>query len=290
VDARSRSSRTEWPRPYGQHFLRSERVANELVRDAGVAPTEHVVEIGAGRGRLTEPLARKAGSVTAIEIDPELAEELRHTFHDEHHVRIVCGDVMRVPAPHDSWRAFGNIPFALTTAMLRRLLDEPAGGLQRADLLIQFEAARKRSAVDRSTLLSLGWLPWWELSLARRIPMRAFDPPPTVDAGLLVVTRRPHALLEPEVRPAFVAMIRRAFDQGSRPVRRSLRRDLPPKTWKRLARDRGIPVDASPTALDVWDWVEVFKTLAHPSTTSGRWVHQGARTAHARPRRSDGSC
>jgi 23S rRNA (adenine-N6)-dimethyltransferase len=61
------------------------------------SPRPSVVEIGAGRGRLTEPLARKAGSVTAIEIDPELAEELRHTFHDEHHVRIVCGDVMRVP-------------------------------------------------------------------------------------------------------------------------------------------------------------------------------------------------
>lgn len=105
---------------------------------------------------------------------------------------------MLTPLPREAWRAFGNIPFSLTTSILRRLLDDPAAGPEGADLLIQFEAARKRAAAHPGTLLSLGWGPWWELTLARRIPRLGFEPPPSVDAGLLVVRRRRPALLSPD--------------------------------------------------------------------------------------------
>jgi 23S rRNA (adenine-N6)-dimethyltransferase len=218
-----------------------------------------VVEIGAGTGRLTGPLAQRAGFVTAVELDPMCVEHLTRMFARASNVRIVHGDVMRFRWPNHRWRAFGNIPFALTTPILRRLLDDLDRGPTRADLLVQFEAARKRASVDRGTLVSLAWLPWWELRLTRRIPRSTFDPPPAVDAGLLTITRRKDALLEPALRPAFQAMLRSAFDRGSSPVRRSLGRTLPPKTWKHIARDRGLPVDARPPELDVWDWVAVFR-------------------------------
>jgi 23S rRNA (adenine-N6)-dimethyltransferase len=234
-------------------------VADELVRDAHIRPADHVVELGAGMGRLTHPLAERAGRVTAIELDPAFVARLRHAFRARDHVRVVEADVLSVPLPEGAWRAFGNIPFGLTTPILRRLLDDLADGPTRADLLIQFEAARKRAAVAPATLLSLGWQPWWELGLARRIPRLGFEPPPSVDAGLLVITRRHPALLRPDQRPAYLALLRRAFDRGSLPVRRSLVETVPPMTWKRLARDRGLRVDAHPADLDVWDWAALFR-------------------------------
>lgn len=271
MGANSRSSRADGARPNGQHFLRSRLIAAELVRDAGVSSDEHVLEIGAGRGRLTQPLAERAGRVTAVEIDPVLAERLRRAFDRRQHVRIVVDDILRAPFPEEPFRAFGNIPFALTTPILRRLLDRPSCPLTRADLLIQFEAARKRGAVYPATLLSLGWLPWWELTLVRRIPRSGFEPVPSVDAGLLVITRRQPALLAPRERPSYVALLRRAFDSGSWPIRRSLRDDLPPVTWKRIARERGIAVDALPASLDVWDWVEVYTTFKGASGADETW-------------------
>ena len=266
MDGRSRSPRSGGARPRGQHFIRSDAVAIELVRAAEVCSTDHVLEIGAGAGRLTRPLAHQAGRVTAIELDPELAIGLDRTFADVPTVFIVRGDVMAVPFPSAPWRAFGNVPFALTTPILRRLLDDVVAGPQRADLIVQFEAARKRASVERSTLLSLGWLPWWEIALTRRIPRLAFDPPPSVDAGVLRIERRLPALLDPFHRPAFVGMLGQAFDRGSWPVRRSLGRRLGTSRWKRLARDRGIPVDAPPAALTIWDWIAVFELFRELST------------------------
>jgi 23S rRNA (adenine-N6)-dimethyltransferase len=217
------------------------------------------VEIGAGTGRLTQPLSARAGRVTAVELDAMLVDRLRRRFEAQTRVRIVQDDILRTPLPSEPWRAFGNIPFSLTTAILRRLLDDPSGRLERADLLLQFEAARKRAAVHPATLLSLGWLPWWELTLARRIPRLGFEPPPAVDAGLLVITRREPELLEPWERPEYVAVLRRAFRHGSWAIRRSLGDVLPSMTWKPLARERGLPTDARPSDLDVWDWVAVFR-------------------------------
>jgi 23S rRNA (adenine-N6)-dimethyltransferase len=180
----------------------------------------------------------------------------------------VAGDVTTCPFPDHAFRAFGSIPFGLTTLILRRLLDDPDRPLVRADLLVQYEAARKRASVWPTTLTSLGWLPWWRLSLARHIPRLAFDPPPSVDAGLISITRRDPPLLDPPARASFVRMLDRAFRQSSQPVRRSLRSLVPARTWKRLARDRGIPVDAGPTQLDVYDWVAVF-ALAGPDHLPG---------------------
>ena len=160
--------------------------------------------------------------------------------------------------PSRPFRAFGNIPFAVTTPILRRLLDDPATPLVRADLLMQLEAARRRAAVSPSTLLTLGWAPWWEFALVRRIGRLGFEPAPSVDAGLLVVTRREPALLPAVDRGDYVRLLRSAFERGSWPVRRSLRDVLPPLAWKRLARERGLEVDATPRDLDVFDWAALF--------------------------------
>jgi 16S rRNA A1518/A1519 N6-dimethyltransferase RsmA/KsgA/DIM1 with predicted DNA glycosylase/AP lyase activity len=84
---------------------------------------------------------------------------------------------------------------------------------------------------------------------------------PSVDAGLLVVERRAPALVAPAQRGAYVAVLHRAFNRGSEPVRRGLRERMPPMTWKRLARERGLDVDARPADLDVWDWVAVFAAV-----------------------------
>ena len=265
MGAQRSRSRSGESRPSGQHLLRSGLLARELVAQAGVGPADLVLELGAGTGRITEPLARSAARVIAVELDIGYAETLRRRFRTERRVTIVEADVLQTPLPGDPYRVFGNIPFGLTTAILRRLLDEPTSPLMRADLVTEYEVARKRSSVWPSNLVSLGWLPWWDFRLSRHLPASAFEPRPSVDAGLLSISKRPRPLIPPDRRGDFIKLVRAGFRQASLPVHRSLRGRIPERTWKRTARERGIERGATSSDLDVFDWVALF-SLVPPLT------------------------
>lgn len=241
----------------GQHLLRSPRLAAEVVAAARVARTDLVVEIGAGTGRLTEPLARAAGRVVAVELDPRLAGGLRRRFAREPRVDVVEGDALLVPFPAGPYRVAGNVPFGITTALLRRVLGDPASPCTAADLIVQEGLARKRCAMRPCTMLSLSWLPWWSLSIERLLAAESFEPRPSVGAAILAARRREPSLLAPESDAAYRALLRRAFDRADAPVRATVGPGR--AAWKRLARDRGIPYDARPRQLDVWDWVALYR-------------------------------
>jgi 23S rRNA (adenine-N6)-dimethyltransferase len=256
-----RGPRPGGSRPSGQHFLRSSRLASELVEQASITRDDTVLEVGAGIGRFTEALARQSRRVIAVELDPDLANRLRRRLSTIPNVEIVEGDVLELPLPEVPFRAFGNVPFALTSAILRRLLDDPGSYLTRADVLVQYEVARKRAAVWPSTLASLSWLPWWEFSLVRHVSFVAFDPPPPVDAGMLSISRRDPPLLPAEQRPQFVRLVRDGFRRAPQPLSRSVSRLVSERAWRAFAHDRGIHPAASPADLDGFDWVELFRLV-----------------------------
>ena len=233
-------------------------LAAELVDRGDIGSADVVVEIGGGTGRLSEPLARRARHLIVIERDPALAELLRERFARTRNVEVACGNALDVPLPRDSFRVFGNLPFSFGTRILRRLLDDPAAGMQRLDALVQFEVARKRAQLVPGTLTSIGWLPWWEFVLVRRVHRDAFDPVPSVDAGVLRVTRRTDPLLPTAVRPAFVAFVAHAFTSPGIPVAVSCRGRLARPVWSALSSERGLPLTARPAELDVTDWVALF--------------------------------
>ena len=258
MGARGPRSRPGAPRPSGQHLLRSGPLARELVAQAGVGPTDLVVEFGAGTGRITEALATSAARVIAVELDVGYAEALRRRFGADPRVTIVGADALQAPLPDEPFRVFGSIPFGLTTSIFRRLLDDPSSPLARADLVVEYDVARKRSSVWPSNLVSLGWLPWWEFRLSRHLPASAFEPRPSVDAGLLSITRRDWPLIPPGRRGDFLKLVGAGFRHADVPVHRSLRGRIPERSWKRTARERGIGRGTTATDLDVFDWVALF--------------------------------
>lgn len=257
--AHPRAPRPNGSRSDGQHFLTSAVLANELVQQADIRPSDLVVEIGAGTGALTRPLARRARRVIAVERDPALARHLRSRRDLRPAVQVVEANALHVDLPEEPFRVVGNLPFSFGTRILRRLLDDVGGSLDRVDALVQLEMARKRSAVSPGTLVSIGWSPWWEFAVVRRVPRSAFRPVPGVDAAMLAVTRRTPELLTARQRPAFVRLLARAFRSSDRPIRRTL---FAPngRTWDAFAERRGLPRDASPPELDVFDWVALFRS------------------------------
>lgn len=232
-DRTGRAGAGDRRRRLGQNFLRPE-FAERFVAEAELRPGQQVVEIGAGDGALTFALASRGVDVLAVEIDPWMARRLRQrcgrgrgrgprrrfggASHDEGvgQVRVMNADLRSLRLPETPFRVVASVPYGFTTDVLRKLLDDPSLPLERADLIVQWEVARKRAASPPSTLHSTVWAPWWEFRLGRRIPASAFRPVPRVDSGVLVVSRRPDPLLPPAMAGAFAEFVRERWPFPSR--------------------------------------------------------------------------
>jgi 23S rRNA (adenine-N6)-dimethyltransferase len=245
----------------GQHFLAGGWLAAELVEQAGVGSGDLVVEIGAGTGVLTEALARRAGRVVAVEYDPRLAERVRSRLARYPNVRVLTADARSLRPPRRPFRVVANLPFGSTAAILRRLLGNPRTRLERADLVLQEQAARRYAAARPSTVETIRWGAFYELGVGRRLGPSSFRPPPRVGAAVLVARRRQPPLVPVGGHRRFTALVDSAFRHPGVPLRRAL---VPPFSYRqlrRLARDLGFPLDARASDLDAVQWAGLYAFL-----------------------------
>jgi 23S rRNA (adenine-N6)-dimethyltransferase len=247
-------------RVLSQNFLVDRRAIDALVTGSGAGPGDLVVDIGAGNGLISEALARRGAQVLAIERDPALAERLRAKFGTWPAVTVTEGDVLKAPLPGEPFRVVANIPFGITTKILRRLLD--SGALARADLIVQAEVARKRGTRGRGTLLNACWEPWFEFGTGARIPATAFRPVPRVDTAVLIVTRRDPPLVDPASRQGYTEFVTAAFEGAHPTVASALARAIPRSRFAGLARELDFAASALPSQLDVRQWAGLFRAAS----------------------------
>jgi len=240
----------------GQHFLRSSRLAADIVAQAEVAPGDLIVEIGGGTGALTQPLVRTGATVIALERDPALAARLRRRFDRFTSLTVVDEDAGSYCWPREPFAVVANLPFAASGAILAGVLRDPLLPLSRADVIVQWEFAAKHAAVWPATLRSSHWRAWYDVSIVRRLHRTAFSPPPSVDAAVLRLTRRARPLVPPELGETYWEFLTAAFAARTS-IRRGLR-SLSPLQLKRLAPALGFPLDAQPRDLDAEQWGRLF--------------------------------
>ena len=162
-----------------------------------------------------------------------------------------------------------NIPFGITTKILRRLLADDST-LARADVIVQAEVARKRGTAGRGSLLNACWEPWFEFKTGARIPAAAFRPRPRVDAAILIIARRDPPRLDPALRRSYTAFVTGAFEGAHPTVASALTRTLPRSRFGQLAAELGFGVTALPSQLDAGQWVALFRA----SRRSGAPAHR----------------
>ena len=160
--------------------------ARRVVADAGVAPGDLVVDIGAGTGAVTAPLVAAGARVIAVELHPRRLAVLRDRFaHDD--VTVVRADAADLRLPRRPFQVVASPPFAVTTQVLKRLL-APGSRLVRADLVVQRAAAHRWAAGHAPG--AGRWLRDHQLAGGRTVPRSAFAPRPPVDCATLRITRR----------------------------------------------------------------------------------------------------
>lgn len=175
--------------PPGVHHLRSQSVLRAFVRSAELGAGDRVFDLGAGPGTLTAALLSRGAIVTAVERDPHFARELRRRFRDAGRVRVVETDLLRIRIPRRA-RVVANVPFAVSGALLARLLDPPGPPRAGIDLIVEHGFARRLSSRLPRSAHAAWWTARYQLSLGARVPRTAFDPAPGVDAALLRIRAR----------------------------------------------------------------------------------------------------
>jgi 16S rRNA (adenine1518-N6/adenine1519-N6)-dimethyltransferase len=234
-------------RALGQHFLRDRTVVDRVLELVAPTARDLVVEIGPGRGALTESLAARAGRLLALEIDGGLAAALQARFADAPSVEILQADARRFdyaglrgrrPDPEGRVLVAGNLPYSVGKPILAALVESGAA-IDEMTLMLQKEVADRVAAPPGSKTygaLSVLTQAAAAVRLAFPVPPGAFSPPPQVDSAVLHL--RPHR--EPPVPlpdpRRFAAVVRAAFGQRRKSLANALAAGLavPAET----ARDR----------------------------------------------------
>lgn len=199
----------------GQSYLIDERAIARIVSAAACRPDEDVLEIGAGLGALTGPLAAQARHVTAVEVDRKIAPLLAGRLRERANVDVVCGDILEQPP--ERFRdvvVVGAVPYHITSPIFV-LLTERRHAIRRAVIVVQTEVADRlvagpgTKAYGRlSVLARYGW----DTERVCDLPSGAFFPQPEVGSTCLRLAPR-QALLGPADERAFFRLVQLAFGQ-----------------------------------------------------------------------------
>jgi 23S rRNA (adenine-N6)-dimethyltransferase len=266
-------------RALGQHFLADPRIVNAVL-DALDAPRGAlVVDLGAGAGALTAAAAARGHRVVAVEVDARWAGVLRSRAPAWGDVTVVHGDALAVPLPGEPHFVVSSVPYAIGTALVRRLLSD-AHGLVRASLVLQLETARRLAGDPRSGRFASTWAPWFTLRAGRRIPAAAFEPPPSVDSALLTLEPRAVPLLSPAAFDAYDRFLGRVFSGRGRTVAERLGRG-----GARAVAAAGLPRTATPSEVAPDRYAALFQAArGGPVRASRRPGAPSARRAGPRGR------
>lgn len=241
-------------RDLGQNFVADPNTVRRIAALADVGPGDHVVEIGAGLGSLTLALAETGAEVTAVEVDRGIVPVLRDVVADQANVEVVeadatAADWSTVLGAADRWTLVANLPYNVGTPLVCDLLDE-VPEITSMLVMVQKEVAERFAAGPGSKqygAVSVKVAYWSVARVVATVPASVFVPRPNVESALVRIDRRPPPPTPPG--PLF-ELVRRAFNQRRKMLRRSLADVVTPEQFERA----GVSPEARPEQLGLDAW------------------------------------
>lgn len=267
---------------FGQHWLTDAGVLDRIVAAAELGPADRVLEVGPGRGALTERLlATPLAALQAVELDRDLVAGLQQRFAADPRFSLLQGDVLAVDLAArqrpPATKVVANIPYNITGPLLERLvgrLDRPvAQPYQRLVLLVQQEVGERIRALPGSSsysALSVRMQLLARCSPVCPVPPRCFSPPPKVMSEVIRLDPlAPEERLEPGLARTLEQLLRRCFAARRKMLRNSLAGLLAPQALQELAEAAGIDLQQRPQELAAPRWVALAAGLnRHASDSS----------------------
>lgn len=204
----------EFKKKFGQNFLSDKNLLTQIVEKSGVMSDEVVVEIGAGKGALTEVLSKNAKKVYSFEIDDELQDFLKEKFKNSN-VEFVFEDVMKVDDETinkivgEKFRLVANLPYYVTSPILTRFLQNP--NMISATVMVQEEVADRIVAKPKTKdygVLTVICQMFGEAKKVIRVNRKMFYPVPNVDSAVVHIEKNASEISN---FSNFIAFVKKSF-------------------------------------------------------------------------------
>ena len=248
---------------FGQNFLVDPVLRDHIAETAGIESDDEVLEVGAGVGTLTIALAELCRRVVAVELDRTIIKALREVVAGHGDVEVVQADILRYDLqaafPSGGEVATGNIPYDLTGALIRKLLDD-APRPQRLSLVVQKEVAERWTADTGAGVGTVAVQVFAVPRIVSIIPAVAFEPQPAVDSALVVMDVRERPAVNVADLNSFFRFVEAVFQQRRKQLGGTLGRisgTTSSEAASRL-RDAGIDPERRPQTLSLQEWERVY--------------------------------
>jgi 23S rRNA (adenine-N6)-dimethyltransferase len=243
-----------------QNFIKYRRVVDELVDASNLTREDIVLEIGAGKGIITEALRKKVKEVIAIEKDPNLAEESK----------AVCQDFLNFTLPVKPYKIFSNIPFSITSEIMAKILQSEQLP-ETMYLIMQREVANKFEGKPFETQSSILTKPWYEIETLGEIDRTSFTLKPQIRIVFVIFKLREKAYIKNEDKKDFRAFVTYGFSQWQPTVLKAFKKVL---TYPQLMSIKKMLKigEESPGELSFDKWLLLFKTYQRIASEKQRNV------------------
>ena len=260
---------------FGQHWLKDQRVLDQIVNAAQLNSGDCVLEVGPGKGALTERLiASQARFIQAIELDRDLIVGLKKRFSHQNKFSLREGDVLSVPLEPENGlninKVVANIPYNITGPLLKRFIGElgkaPENAFGTLVLLMQKEVAERIVAQPGNTNFSALSVRIQLLAKCQNVcdvPSKCFQPAPKVDSKVVLI--KPFISSDPdfyEIGSLLEKLLQLAFSSRRKKLRNTIGRFVTSNDQiKDFFASRGISLDQRPQEISPSNWFALAKAL-----------------------------
>jgi len=225
----------------GQNFLVSKSVVSDIIKAADLRPDDAVLEVGPGKGILTEALLEKVpqGKVIAVEKDKRLVELLTQKFRYSKNFVIICDDILKFSIfnfqfsnkfkiQNSKFKIIANIPYYLTSRFLRKFLESDCQPSKMV-LMVQKEVAERIVArstplrAGKESILSISVKAYGQPKIIKKVPARYFSPAPKVDSAILLIDNISKKFFGDIDEQKFFALLKKGFSHKRKLLKNNLK-------------------------------------------------------------------
>ena len=250
----------------GQNFLIDPQIRDTIAEAAGTGGEDEVLEVGAGAGTLTIALALRCRRLVAVELDLRLIPVLRDVLAGHANVEVVKSDILRFDVagafPQGGEVVAGNIPYNLTGALIRKLLDRPPRP-RRLSLVVQKEVAERWTATTGASLATVAVQVFADARMVMTIPAVSFMPVPKVDSALVTLEVRERPAVEVDDMEAFFRFVEAVFQFRRKQVGGTVARIARAPNVDAASRLRELGIDPvrRPQTLTLREWEQLYRAF-----------------------------